>query len=106
VPGPHQVTAALLTGPHQIPGRLGTHRGDADRRVLVEVQQPGEMDRVAGIGLDPVTGRPQQLRGRHHLAADPRRGQSPVQAEPGRARLVGHRDRSRQSPDPVPDMVV
>ena len=98
MPGPHQVTADVLAGPDQVPGGLLGDRGDPDRDDLSDLQQLGQQQRVLGVGLDPVTGRPGQLRGRGDLAADPRRGDRPVQAEPGRAGLIGGRDRARQAP--------
>ena len=42
------------------------------------------------------------LRRRRDLAPDPGRGQRPVQPEPGRAGLVGHRHRARQTLHPGP----
>src|SRR3954468_6157439 len=64
------------------------------------------MTGIAGIGLDPVTAGPQQLRGRSHLDVDPRPAQKPRQPEPRRARLVRHRHRTRQAPDPGRDVFV
>ena len=55
-----------------------------------------EMQRIPGVGLDPVPRRALQLRRRHDLAPDPGRGQRPIQPEAGRAGLVGHRHRPRQ----------
>ena len=97
VPGPHQITAAVLPGPHQIPGGLlldarHRHRGD-----LAQPQQPGQMHRVPGVGLDPITRRALQLRRRRHHAPHPAAVKRPIQPEPGRASLIGHRDRTRQS---------
>jgi hypothetical protein len=55
VPGTHQVTAAVLPGPDQIPGCFLLDGRDRHRGDLVQAQQPGQVDRVPGVGLDPVT---------------------------------------------------
>ena len=71
-------------------------RLQARAAVLVVVDQPNTigalpvavarsmMHRVAGVGLDPVTGRLLQRGRSHDLAADPGRRQRPIQPEPGR----------------------
>jgi len=106
LPGPHQITTAVLPDPDQVPGSLlldarHRHRGD-----LIEPQQLRQMDRVLGVGLDPVTRWTLQLRGRCDLAPDPHAGQRPIQAEPRRARLISHRYRPGQLLDPGPDVVM
>jgi hypothetical protein len=77
VPGPHQVTAGVLTGPDQVPGGLLCDRGDGDRGDLVQPQQPGQVDRVFGVGLHPVTAGFLQLRRRRDLTPDPRPQSAP-----------------------------
>ncbi len=74
--------------------------GYPDLDDLIHPQQARQVQRVPGIGLDPITRRALQLRRRRHHTPDPRRGQLPGQPEPGRARLVGHRDRRRQLRQP------
>ena len=61
--------------------------------------------RVPGIGLDPIPGRTLQLRGGCNLTPHPLRGQRPVQSEPGRTRLIRHRRRTGQAPDPADDLL-
>ena len=53
--GRHQVAATVLTSPDQV--TRGLLRGGRDRHRcdLIESQQPGQMDRVLGISLDPIT---------------------------------------------------
>ena len=98
VPRPHQITAAVLPGPHQIPGRFLLDARHRHRDDLIQMQQPGQMQRIPGIGLHPIPGRPLQLRRRRDHTPDPRIGQVPGQPEAGRARLIGHRHRGRQRP--------
>ena len=43
MPGPHQVTAAVLTGPDQVPGGLLVDGRHHDRGDLVQPQQPGQV---------------------------------------------------------------
>jgi hypothetical protein len=100
MPGRHQFPAHVLPGSHQIPGRLGGLIRNGHRDDLPGVQQPGQMPRVPGIGLDPVPGGPQQLRRRSDLDIHSRPAQKTGQAEPGRTRLVGHPHRTRQGLDP------
>ena len=101
----HQVTAGVLPGPHQVTRSLLVHGRNRHRGDLVQAQQPGQMQGVLGVGLDPVTRRALQLRRRHDLAPDPRRHQRPIQPEPGRPGLIGHRHRPRQTHHPGPDVL-
>ena len=96
MPRRHQIPADVLAGPHQIPRRFLLDAGHRDRDDLAQVQQPGQMPGVAHVGLDPIPGRALQLRRRRDLALDPLAGQVPGQPEPGRAGLIGDRDRARQ----------
>src|SRR5680860_540823 len=64
------------------------------------------MHRIAGIGLDPITGRALDLRRGHHLTPDVRGGERPGQAEPRRTRLVDHRRWSGQGPHPRDDLFI
>jgi hypothetical protein len=64
------------------------------------------MQRVLGVGLNPVTGWALQLRWCRDHATHPGRAQRPVQPEPRRAGLVGHGDRAVQSPEPCGDLLV
>lgn len=63
MPGRHQIAAAVLSCPDQIAGRFLIDRRDSDRGVLIDTQQSRQVDRVLGVGLDPITGRLLQLRG-------------------------------------------
>jgi len=106
MPGAHQVTATVLTGTHQIPGRFLGHAGHRDLHDLTQVQQPGQMRGITGIGLDPIPGRTLKLRRRGHQTHDPGSQQEPRQPEPGRAGLIGHRHRRWQPLDPLQDLLV
>ena len=90
VSGAHQVRADVLPAAHQIAQLLTLDRGDPDERQLAGRQQPGQSDRVALIGLDPIRRRTLGLARRAHPELDPL-GQSPArQAISGRARLINH----------------
>ncbi len=54
MPGPHQVRAGRLPGPHKVTGRLLLRRRDPHRGELVHPQQPRQVHRVPGVGLDPL----------------------------------------------------
>jgi len=49
MPGAHQVTATVLTGPHQIPGRFLDHAGHRDLGDLTQMQQPSQMRGITGV---------------------------------------------------------
>ena len=51
MPGGHQITTAILTGPHQIPGRLLNDCRHPYLDDLAQVQQPGQMRGITGIGV-------------------------------------------------------
>jgi len=106
VPGPHQVTAGVFAGPDQVAGRFLGTAGHRDRGDLIEAQQPREVDRVFGVGLDPVPGGSLQLGGCRDHAPDPVLAQRPRQPEPGRTGLIGDRDRTRQPLNPATDIVM
>ena len=61
VPGPHQITTAVLASTDQVASRLLIGRGDRYCGDLVESQQPGQMNRVLGVGLHPISRRLLQL---------------------------------------------
>ena len=67
VSGPHQIRAGRFPGPDQVPGGLLLGGGDPHRSELIQAQQLGQVQGIAGVRLDPVPGRPLQLRGGHHL---------------------------------------
>ena len=100
VPDPHQVSACVFPGPDQVPRRLLGDRGHGDLDDLPELEQPRQVQRVPGVGLDPVAGRALELRGRGHQAHDIPGPQEPGQPEPGRASLIHHRHRLGQPVDP------
>ena len=58
---PHQVTADVLTGPDQVPCGFLADGRDADAGDVVVAQQLGQLQGIAGVGLDPVTSRAGQL---------------------------------------------
>ena len=74
VPRPHQIPAAVLTGPHQIPRRFLLDAGNRHLHDLTQPQQPGQMLRITGVGLDPIPGRALQLRRCRHHAPTPAAG--------------------------------
>jgi hypothetical protein len=61
MPSTHQITSAVLPSTHQISRRFLIHAGHRDGGELAQPQQPSQVDRVPGIGLDPVARRPLEL---------------------------------------------
>ena len=57
VAGGHQIAAAVLAGPHQVTGRLLVALGTVTAVICAQMQEPGQMRGIAGIGFDPVPGR-------------------------------------------------
>lgn len=56
VPGPHEIRADVLAGPHQILGCLLRGGRDPHRGDLAQQGQTGQMLGIPGIGLHPVPG--------------------------------------------------
>src|ERR1035437_1719266 len=54
VSGAHQILANVLAAAHQVAQLLTLDRRDRDQRQLAGGQQPGQANRVALIGLDPM----------------------------------------------------
>ena len=101
VPAGHQIAAEILAAAHQVPQRLELGLGHDHRAQLPGGEQPRELERVAGVGLDPVTGlaRDRARRADHHL--DPSRAGRAREPEPGRARFIDRADRPRQRLHPA-----
>ena len=99
VPGPHQITAGVLTSADQIARGLLLRPGHPHRGDLAQPQQPRQPLGVPPVGLDPVGRRP-DLRRRRDNAADPRLGTRTRKPVPGRPRLVHDPDRRRQRLQP------
>jgi hypothetical protein len=64
----HQIRAGILPGPDQIAGSLDLPLRHRYRRDLTQAQQPSQVRRIAGIGLDPITARSDQFRRCGHRA--------------------------------------
>ena len=103
MPDPHQITADILTGPHQIPRRLLLGIGQAYFHDLIQPQQPAQMFGILGVGFDPIPRRPGQFRWRRHRTHDPAAAEKPGQPVAGRPRLIGHLHRLRQRLQPAPN---
>lgn len=103
VAGRHEIPATVLSGTHQITGRLLLDAGHRHFDDLPEVQQ---MPRGARVVLHPISGRALQLRRCRHQTLEARRCQEPGEPEAGRPGLVGNRHRSWQGPAPVHDFAV
>jgi len=101
VPAGHQIAAEILPPADQVPQRFEFGLGHHDRTQLPGSEQPGELQRVAGVGLDPVTGLTgdRSRRADHHL--DPSGTRGAGEPEPGRARFIDRTDRSRQRLQPL-----
>jgi hypothetical protein len=106
MPYPHQVDAGIFTSPHQIANRLNLALGNGYRGDLTQPQQPGQMRRISGIGLDPIASWALQLRRRSDHAFHPGLIDRPRQPEPGRARFIGHPHRGPQLMQPAQYLAV
>jgi hypothetical protein len=97
----HQVAAQVLARADQIAQRLEFGLGNHDGPKLPRGVQPGELERIAGVGLDAVTrlARDRARSAHHHLDAG--RPCRPRQAEPGRPGLIDSAHRPRQRPQPA-----
>jgi hypothetical protein len=82
VPCAHQVAASVLTSADQIPGGFLLDGRDRDLDDLAQLEQPREMQRVTRIGLDPIAGRPLQLRRRSNQTVDTSLPQKPASPKP------------------------
>ena len=96
VPAGHQIAAEVLAAAHQVPQRLQFGLGHDHWPQLTSGQQPRELERVAGVGLDLVAGLAWNRAGRADDHLDPRRAGSAHESEPGRARFIDRADRTRQ----------
>ena len=85
VPGPHQIGAAVLTGPHQVACCFGELVGDGDCGERIQPQQRRQVFGVDRISLHPRTGRPLELgRGRDNGSDVDRRRRAGQRLDPGR----------------------
>jgi hypothetical protein len=66
------------SGPHQIAHRLVCGIGDPDRRQLAGAVQLGQHQRVATVGLDPISRLDRDQRRRHHDTVMPAPAQQTV----------------------------
>src|SRR5665648_620328 len=106
VPGAHQITTGVLTGPHQISCRLLSHRRNRHLHNLAELEQPGQVQRVLGVGLHSVPDRSLQLRRRRDQRLHSGSVQMPGQPESRRTCLIRRPPRTRQALDPRLDLPV
>jgi hypothetical protein len=87
MPGPHQITASVLTRPDQITRGLLFRPGHPHRGDLTQPKQPRQPLGVPPVGLDPVGRRPDPRRRRDNTA-DPRLGTPARKPVPRRSGLV------------------
>jgi hypothetical protein len=90
VSGAHQILANVLAAAHQVAQLLTLDRRDRDQRQLAGGQQPGQANRVALIGLDPIRRRAVGLARRAHRHLDPFRPRAAREPVAGRAGLIHH----------------
>ena len=97
--GTHQIAAEILTSAHQVTQRLKLNSRHRNWAQLAGRVQPRELERIACVGLDPVTrlARDRTRCADHQL--DTSRPGCPRQREPGRAHLIdrAHRPGKRLS---------
>jgi hypothetical protein len=100
MPGPHQITASVLTRPDQITRSLLFRPGHPHRGDLTQPKQPRQPFGVPPVGLDPIGRRPDPRRRRDNTA-DPRLGTPARKPVPRRSGLVHHPHRRRQRLQPL-----
>ena len=88
--GALQIARGVGTSAGEVADRFVDLVGHVDARQFPGPMQPGQLQRVAPVGLLPAALGLRRLRRRHDDAVDPQLLQSPIQHEPGRTRLVGH----------------
>ena len=98
VPRAHQIGADVLAAADQITQLLTLDRRDRDQHQLARCQQPGQADRVALIGLDPIRRRAIGLARRAHRNLDPLRPRAAREPVAGRTGLIDHPRRTRDLP--------
>jgi hypothetical protein len=86
----------VLARTHQIAHGLIGHIGHVDRFQLPGACQPGQLQTIAPVGLDPIAYPPRGVRRRHHPALVPAGHQPAVNHIPARARLVDKHQRPAQ----------
>ena len=99
MPGAHQITARVLTRPHQITRSLLLQRGHPHQSDLAQPKQPRQALRITPISLDPV-GRRTDPRRRCDNAADPGLSARSRQPVPRRPCLIDNTHRRRQRLQP------
>ena len=87
-----QILEGILPGAGQIADRLVLDLGDVDRGQITRAHQAREGDRIAPVGLDPVTGPLGNQRRSHHEARDLLAPQVAIQPVPARSRLVNEHE--------------
>ena len=96
VPGAHQVRAQVLAAAHQVAQLLLLFAGDPHQPQIAGGEQPREADRVALVGLDPITRAALDVARRADRHLDPLRPRPADQPIAGRARLIDRPHRPRQ----------
>ena len=84
----HPIKPRVLPRPHQVTRRLILATGHRDRLQQSTRKQQRELTRIALVGLDPIPRPARHQPRRHHPTLDPTLYQVPVQAKPGRPRLI------------------
>jgi hypothetical protein len=95
MPDPHQISAGIVAGAHQITHRLDLRSRKPYCGDLTQPQQPGQMRGVPGIGLDAISGRALQLRRGGDQAIHPGAVvDRSSESKAGGTRLVSHSHRA------------
>lgn len=101
MPRAHQIPAQVLAGTNQVAQRLELQGRDLHRPQLPRRVQPGELQRIARVGLGVIARLARNRAGRtdHHL--HPGGARRPREPEPGRAGLIDRADRAGQRLQPA-----
>src|SRR5215213_2639254 len=88
MPRAHQIRAQILTAANQVAQLLLLGRWDPDQPQVAGGEQPREADRIALVGLDPITRPALDVARRADRHLDPLRPRPAHQAIAGRPRLI------------------
>ena len=79
---PHQIASQILAGTHQITQRLELGRWHQHRTQLTSRVQPRELQRIARIGLDPITGLARDRTGAQTISSTPAASRARASSNP------------------------
>jgi hypothetical protein len=102
--GAQQVCLGVIASPDQVAKSLVGLVGYPDRREVPAAQQPGQLGRIASVGLDPVAGLDGDQRGRDDHACDAHGSQLTMEGVAGWTGFIGDTDLNLCSPKSLEEL--